>query len=58
MRKIGNSQGAIFKKEIRQHIDAKEGDKLKIQVEHGEHGPYISLWKPEQQKQLNQEGDE
>jgi len=47
---IGGSLYISLPKEIQNHVDTEEKDSLKMMTEFTEqHGPYISMWNPDQQ---------
>jgi hypothetical protein len=41
--------------EIADHLNLEPGDTLRFQEEKGQHGPYASLWNPEQQEEQVEE---
>lgn len=45
----GNSLYLRIPPEILDYLQAEKDTEMKIQSEHGEYGPYISAWNPEQQ---------
>lgn len=49
IRKIGGSYYALIKPELIEYLSLRDGSKIKLQTEHGEHGRYLSLWSPAQQ---------
>lgn len=48
---IGGSLYISLPKEIQNHVDVEEKDSVNLMAEFtDEHGPYVSMWNPDQQK--------
>ena len=40
--------------ELADHLELDKDSEIKMQAEHGPHGPYFSVWNPEQQQEEEQ----
>lgn len=39
---------------LRKHLKLKDNKNVKMQVEEGKYGPYLSAWNPDQQEKTNE----
>lgn len=51
IRKFGGSYYLLIKPELKNYLELRDGSNIKVQTENGEHGPYLSIWNPNQQKE-------
>lgn len=48
--RVGNSEYILIPNELKKKLKIREKTELTMQLEEGDHGLYVSLWNPDQQK--------